>query len=71
MPDLDYLAMLQIALEEARQGQAEGGIPIGAALFHRQGHLLGRGHNRRVQEVTAQAHQEIKHFLVQSREKRA
>ena len=35
MPDLDYPAMLQIALEEARQGRAEGGIPIGAALFHR------------------------------------
>ena len=51
MPDLDYHAMLQIALEEARQGRAEGGIPIGAALFHRQGQLLGRGHNRRVRTI--------------------
>ena len=50
MPDLDYPAMLQMALEEARQGRAEGGIPIGAVLFHRQGQLLGRGHNRRVQQ---------------------
>ena len=42
----DYQAMLQVALEEARTGLAEGGIPIGAALFHRNGALLGRGHNR-------------------------
>ena len=58
MPDLDYPAMLQIALEEARQGRTEGGIPIGAALFHRQGQLLGRGHNRRVQENDPSAHAE-------------
>jgi cytosine deaminase len=56
MPDLDYPAMLQMALEEARQGRAEGGIPIGAALFHRQGQLLGRGHNRRVQKGSAILH---------------
>ena len=41
--------MLKIAIEEARLGLAEGGIPIGAALFDRQGNLLGRGHNRRIQ----------------------
>jgi len=58
MSDLDYPAMLQIALEEARQGRAEGGIPIGAALFNRQGQLLGRGHNRRVQEDDPSAHAE-------------
>ena len=44
--------MLEIALEEARAGRAEGGIPIGAALFGADGALLGRGHNRRVQETT-------------------
>src|SRR5262249_55007017 len=47
---LDYASMLQVAIEEARQRQAEGGIPIGAALFDAEGKLLGRGHNRRVQE---------------------
>jgi cytosine deaminase len=62
MPDLDYPAMLQVALEEARQGWAEGGIPIGAALFNRQGQLLGRGHNRRVQEDDPSAHAETDAF---------
>ena len=38
---LDYAAMLRVALEEARQGLAEGGIPIGAALFRADGTLLG------------------------------
>jgi creatinine deaminase len=41
--------MLSVALEEARAGRAEGGIPIGSALFDSGGALLGRGHNRRVQ----------------------
>ncbi|HEY5871457.1 MAG TPA: nucleoside deaminase [Candidatus Tectomicrobia bacterium] len=62
MSDLDYPAMLQIALEEARQGRDEGGIPIGAALFNRQGQLLGRGHNRRVQEDDPSAHAETDAF---------
>ena len=44
---------LPVALEEARAGLAEGGIPIGAALFDRDGTLLGRGHNRRVQDDDA------------------
>ena len=47
---LDYQVMLAVAIEEARMGLDEGGIPIGAALFRRDGLLLGRGHNRRVQE---------------------
>src|SRR3954464_9008328 len=42
--------MLAVAVEEARSGLAEGGIPIGAALFDGDGNLLGRRHNRRVQE---------------------
>jgi creatinine deaminase len=61
-PDLDYHAMLQVAIVEAQRGLAEGGIPIGAALFDRQGTLLGRGHNRRVQEGDPSAHGETDAF---------
>jgi cytosine/creatinine deaminase len=54
--------MLAVATEEARQGLAEGGIPIGAALFGRDGRLLGRGHNRRVQDDDASMHAETNAF---------
>lgn len=54
--------MLSVALGEARLGLAEGGIPIGAALFHRDGALLGRGHNRRVQDGDASTHAETAAF---------
>ena len=54
--------MLAVALEEARAGSAEGGIPIGAALFTRDGELLGRGHNRRVQEDDPSVHGETDAF---------
>src|SRR5256714_10850542 len=57
-----YLAMLQIAIEEARQGLREGGIPIGGALFNRDGKLLGRGHNRRIQENDPSVHGETDAF---------
>jgi creatinine deaminase len=57
-----YLQLLQIAIEEARQGLAEGGIPIGAALFDREGKLLGRGHNRRIQENDPSVHGETDAF---------
>jgi cytosine deaminase len=60
--ELDYEAMLEVAIEEARQGLAEGGIPIGAALFDERGTLLGRGHNRRVQEGDPSAHGETDAF---------
>jgi cytosine deaminase len=53
---------LTVALEEARLGLAEGGIPIGAALFHSDGTLLGRGHNRRVQDDDASTHAETAAF---------
>lgn len=53
---------LLVALEEARLGRAEGGIPIGAALFHRDGTLLGRGHNRRVQDDDPSCHAETAAF---------
>lgn len=59
---LDYHAMLQVALAEARQGLAEGGIPIGAAIFNRQGELLGAGHNRRIQENDPSVHAETDAF---------
>jgi cytosine/creatinine deaminase len=58
----DYKAMLAVAIEEARIGLAEGGIPIGAALFRRDGTLLGRGHNRRVQENDPSVHGETDAF---------
>jgi cytosine deaminase len=59
---LDDEGMLAVAIEEARLGLAEGGIPIGAALFDRQGRLLGRGHNRRVQENDPSVHGETDAF---------
>ena len=54
----DYRAMLAVAVEEARAGLAEGGIPIGAALVLDDGTVLGLGHNRRVQEGSAIRHGE-------------
>ncbi|HEY7215843.1 MAG TPA: nucleoside deaminase [Thermoanaerobaculia bacterium] len=65
----DYRALLEVALEEARQGLAEGGIPIGAALFDRQGRLLGRGHNRRVQEGDPSVHGETDAFRKAGRQR--
>ncbi|MBP6003290.1 MAG: nucleoside deaminase [Pyrinomonadaceae bacterium] len=60
--DLDLQAMLDVAIDEARTGLAEGGIPIGAALFDADGNLLGRGHNRRVQEGDPSLHAETDAF---------
>jgi creatinine deaminase len=64
-----YFAMLQTALAEARTGLAEGGIPIGAALFSRQGKLLGKGHNRRVQRGDPSAHGETDAFRQAGRQR--
>ena len=58
----DLQSMLAVAIDEAKAGFAEGGIPIGAALFHRDGKLLGRGHNRRVQHGDPSAHGETDAF---------
>jgi cytosine deaminase len=55
-------AWLATALTEARAGLAEGGIPIGAALYGADGTLLGRGHNRRVQDGDPSAHGETAAF---------
>jgi cytosine/creatinine deaminase len=49
---------LRAAIEEAERGRAEGGIPIGAVLVHR-GIIIGRGHNRRVQQGSAILHGEM------------
>jgi cytosine/creatinine deaminase len=54
--------MLEVALAEARAGLAEGGIPIGAAVFGPDGRLLGSGHNRRVQDGDPSAHGETDAF---------
>ena len=54
--------MLAVALKEARQGLAEGGIPIGAAIFDAAGHLIGAGHNRRVQNGDPSMHGETDAF---------
>ena len=51
-------AFLDVAIAEAEQGLAEGGIPIGAVLVHR-GVVIGRGHNRRVQQGSAVLHGEM------------
>ena len=59
---LDPLALLAVAREEARLGLSEGGIPIGAALFRTDGTLLGRGHNRRVQDADPSVHGETAEF---------
>ncbi|NGP04153.1 nucleoside deaminase [Rhodococcus sp. 14C212] len=59
--------MLEVALDEARTGLAEGGIPIGAALFAADGTLLGRGHNRRVQEGDPSLHAETVAFRAAGR----
>jgi len=51
-------SFLRVAIEEAKRGLAEGGIPIGAVLVHRD-HILSRGHNRRVQHGSAVLHGEM------------
>jgi cytosine deaminase len=53
---------LQVAIAEAHLGLAEGGLPIGAALFDEEGRLLGSGHNRRVQDGDASMHGETSAF---------
>src|SRR5690242_8581213 len=59
---MDHEAMLRVAIDEARAGEAEGGIPIGGALFDAAGALLGRGHNQRVQRGDPSAHGETEAF---------
>lgn len=58
----DWASMLAIAIREARSGLAEGGLPIGAAMFNAQGELLSSGHNRRVQQGDPSVHAETDAF---------
>lgn len=59
--------MLAAAVQEARTGLAEGGVPIGAALFGPDGELWGRGHNRRVQDGDPSMHAETAAFRAAGR----
>lgn len=65
----DYQTMLEVAVEEAKTGLNEGGIPIGAALFDIKGNLLGKGHNRRIQENDPSIHGETDAFRKSGRQK--
>jgi len=58
----NYVSMLEVALSEAQQGLAEGGIPVGAAIFNASGRLIGKGHNRRVQNSDPSIHGETDAF---------
>jgi cytosine deaminase len=66
---IDPHRLLKIAIEEAHIGAAEGGIPIGAALFDGEGNVLGRGHNRRVQEDDPSIHGETDAFRKAGRQR--
>ena len=66
LTDADKLA---VATAEAKKGAADGGIPIGAALFSGDGRLLGSGHNRRVQDDDAAMHAETNAFHHAGRQK--
>ena len=69
MDRTQYVKLLETAIDEARRGLAEGGIPIGAALFDNAGKVLGSGHNRRVQDGDPSAHGETDAFRRAGRQK--
>lgn len=58
MPDMDHKKYMKEAIKEAHRSRIEGGIPIGAVLV-KDGKIIGRGHNRRVQDNSAILHAEI------------
>jgi len=66
-PVLDPAEMLAVAIEPARIGLAEGGVPVGGAVFHIDGTLLGAGHNRLVQEGNGSLHGETDAFRAAGR----
>ncbi len=68
-PGLDFAAMLAVAVAEARIGLAEGGIPIGAAIFDASGQLIAAGHNRRVQHDDPSMHGETDAFRKAGRQR--
>jgi cytosine/creatinine deaminase len=63
----DPQAMLAVALEQARLGASEGGVPVGGAVFHVDGALLGAGRNRLVQEGNGSLHGETDAFRAAGR----
>jgi cytosine deaminase len=67
LTEVNFSALLEVALAEAEAGLGEGGIPIGAALFGVDGSLLGRGHNRRVQDDDPSMHAETAAFRAAGR----
>jgi creatinine deaminase len=69
MTSFDPRAWLDIAIEEAELGLAEGGIPIGAALMSADGAVLGRGHNLRVQDDDPSVHGETAAFKAAGRQR--
>lgn len=66
---MNYSDLLAVALEEAKAGFEEGGVPVGAALFDGNGRLLGRGRNRRVQDDDPSVHGETDAFRKAGRQK--
>jgi cytosine deaminase len=60
--EANYASMLDVALSEAKEGLAEGGIPVGAAIFDQSGRLIGKGRNRRVQNNDPSRHGETDAF---------
>ena len=66
---IDNESMLRVAISEASEGLSEGGIPIGAALFHKNGTLLGKGRNRRIQNNDPSVHGETDAFRNAGRQK--
>lgn len=68
-PEIDPNKLLAVAIDEALLGLTEGGIPIGAALFNSTGELLGRGHNRRIQEDDPSIHGETDAFRKAGRQR--
>jgi creatinine deaminase len=63
----DAHAMLAVAIEQARLGGSEGGVPVGGAIFHIDGTLLGVGRNRLVQEGNCSLHGETDAFRAAGR----
>src|SRR3954451_1551049 len=69
MSEEDYRRWLAVAVAEAVAGVGEGGIPIGAALVGADGQVLGRGHNRRVQDDDPSVHGETAAFRAAGRQR--
>jgi cytosine/creatinine deaminase len=67
---LDAQGMLAVAIEQARIGLAEGGIPVGGAIFSQDGTLLGAGRNRLVQNGDPSMHGETDAFRAAGRQPR-